>query len=413
MYPLTDRIRHDICWRFGRLVKYFNLGGFIWNKDTQLFETLDGYSSFQYYYQHISCCLLIFITSTSTWYKIYFEELPESDPTSINENSNLLAILSNILVTTLITFIVSAGFVHLKYKSDFPLALNQAFLLAHHFKRMLKINEKKVKGIPTGDLLVRLIIYIPCFFPIAFAMSLFHPSDPIHMILIDLFEIEVKPSFFIFLFVIFEMWAVVCFIGDVLVFCLLGMIQVFLAGYWLEVALPMNVYHRNVTSGSHNFRTSEVGNITQDQVINVYRSLQYTFTVSHNAFCNTRLASHSIGMIIVAVVSSFTLIRYNYLLFDNSAMGISIILNVAFVTVFLMYKYECFFLDDLETRWMAYKSAILNLTKPSSEIHKVAKSFRPITLKTGGPYFNVNRSTYLEWCNQILDNLVSLLVSFK
>ncbi len=409
-------MHRDIRCRLGSLIKYFNMGGFYWNKDTQQFETLEGYSSLQFYSQHLSCCLLILINSTSIWSKVHLDELPESDPTIsiINQKANLLAILSNVLITTLITFIVAAGFVHLKYKSDFPLVLNQAFVLDHQFKRIFKTPPvKKAKTIPQGDLLNRLLCIIPCFFPFAFPLSLFHPSDPIRMILTDLFEIEFKPSILVFLFVIFEMWSVFCFIGDVFAFCIIGMIELFLAGYWLQVVLPLSVYHRQATSGTYLFRTHEAGNISQDLVIKVYRTLQCAFTVPHDAFCNTLLASHSIGMVIVAVVSSFTLIRYNYILVDSSAMGMTLILTVAFVVDFILYKYECFFLDEIEIRWKGYKSAILNLAKPSSEVYKVARSFRPITLKTGGPYFNVNRSTYLEWCNQILDNLVSLLVSFN
>lgn len=71
---------------------------------------------------------------------------------------------------------------------------------------------------------------------------------------------------------------------------------------------------------------------------------------------------------------------------------------------------ECSLMDRLENNWKKFKSKLLHSTLPRSALHKTAKSFRPVTLLCGGVYYNVNNSTFAEWCDHGIGLLVNLLV---
>ncbi len=262
--------------------------------------------------------------------------------------------------------------------------------------------------------MIRLICYMPLLIPFLFAFSLFHPADPVHNMLKDLFEVEVKLNLFTFCFAIAKMGAVFLNIGIVVNFVCLALLSVYLAGYWLRVALPTGISEHNHKLKTYNFQTDGIGNVSEDSLIWLYRSLQCTYTISDHIFCNTRIALHSTALVIVAVVTSFSLVRYHDILLDGSALGISFffVLSFGLVLALTIYSLECFFTGDLEDTWTNFKRSILKRTNRNSSVHKTAKSFRPISLKTGGPYFNVNRSTFLEWCDQIFESLVELLVTF-
>ncbi len=143
MFPLTDQIFRDICWRFGPVALYTNSAGFTWNKRNQLFETLNGYYAYQFIGQCLAGCMVIVCTTLSIWIKAgELHEIPEDDINVPFDNSILLVILSNILFTTMLVFILVATSVEVEYKPDFPSTFNQTFALNRKFGNVFRENSR-------------------------------------------------------------------------------------------------------------------------------------------------------------------------------------------------------------------------------------------------------------------------------
>lgn len=157
-----------------------------------------------------------------------------------------------------------------------------------------------------------------------------------------------------------------------------------------------------------------LGMISEESIIKIYRSLQYLLQGSNLVYGSSKAVYHSTGALVSFVVAVFTLIRYNHLLFVKSAMALpllGIIAGSMFLPVLLMYA-ECIFADLFDSLWKSYRKKILNITRRNTRLHKAARSFTALTLKSGGQYYNVNRSTFMDWCNNDINQLVNLLVSF-
>lgn len=55
---------------------------------------------------------------------------------------------------------------------------------------------------------------------------------------------------------------------------------------------------------------------------------------------------------------------------------------------------------------------ILNITRRKTRLNKAARSFTALTLKSDGQYYNVNSSIFMDWCDNGINHVVNLLVSF-
>lgn len=256
-------------------------------------------------------------------------------------------------------------------------------------------------------------MHFSIFFPFLFAFSLLHPADPVHNILKDILEVEVKANWFIIICMILEIYTALCYSGTAVLF-ILHFVIIFIF-YFFTLFLPLNTSscqrHRKTF---HSFRTAYLQTASEDKIIWVYRSIQCLVAIQNMFWKTTRVAFHSIGFMSGWILSTFALIRYYHLLLNGGGMGISLlgILIVSNIAMSGIYYFECSFSHRLEASWVEFKQNLLTFTSTESAIHKTAKSFRPVTLMTEGPYFNVNLRTFLDWSEACVNNLFNLLVSF-
>lgn len=94
------------------------------------------------------------------------------------------------------------------------------------------------------------------------------------------------------------------------------------------------------------------------------------------------------------------------------ALSLTLMLGTAMILSVYVFYMECSLIDDLEGKCKNYKKHLVMSTGSKSGVYKAAISFRPVIVQTTYPFCNVNRSTFFEWCNASVNNLVSLLVSF-
>ncbi len=235
---------------------------------------------------------------------------------------------------------------------------------------------------------------------------MFHPADPVHNLLKDVFEINVEPSVFILWFCNVNILGSFPYCWIFINFTIIFITYVYLTGFWLRVIMPKSMHHYGRKSNIYHINTFKNNVMHQDVFIWVYRCLHCVNALMNELVRETCVAFHSTGLLIAVVVSSFAVIRFYGGMLDGTAMGLSlfIVLLGLSVIIIILYSMECHFLGELEDICKKFKSGILNVSKSKSVLYKTAKSFQLLRLKPGGSYFNVNRSTFLEWCDQIILN---------
>ncbi len=164
---------------------------------------------------------------------------------------------------------------------------------------------------------------------------MFHPADPVHNLIKNLLEVQMKPSFVTISLTILVMHVVLCQLGTVIVYGLIVLLSLDLAGFWLQVTMPINIHRHTVTADTYYFITKHVGYLNQNMVICVYRCLQCSVIVPNGILCSDKLVFHSTGMMIIATASLFSLTKCHHELLDESANGI-----LLFVDSFHLFNFE-------------------------------------------------------------------------
>lgn len=192
---------------------------------------------------------------------------------------------------------------------------------------------------------------------------------------------------------------------------LMGMVSTMVPIYWMDVTMPKIVTPKQ--RGRYKIQTGNGRKYEEERIAWVYRSLQVFMAIPNTIVTQSRYVAHASAMQIVWVVSAFVLIRYNSQMLDGSPMGLTMvaIFAAAFVIGTAVYYIECKYQDYMEDQWTSYKAVLLAKTSRRSFLYKTARSFRPVGLRLGGMFYNVNNSTYTEWIDVGINNLTTLLVS--
>ncbi len=412
---MESQLHKLIRQRFCPLVKYTFSNGQYWDSVSNRFVSLRKYfyltwCSSYYMGQSFQVLLAFYLLHLS----FHEADIPEMniDQANLNvsENDNEMIISIGIVIWLIITGILSAGSLTIEYQEEITETMNQAFLLDSGFKRQFP--NARLRSSNTLENMVPHVCWLPLTFPFLFGFAFFHPLNPLRAMLENSLEIELTLlSPMSWLFLMCQTWAVTCLIGVALGIMLPIVIVVIICQNWLlDASLELsNARHLQYDS----FGTNQLGNLSLDELILIYRSLQLLTRLCH-LYCKTvRLAYHSAGASMVFALSSYILIKKGpALLSSGSIMSFSLatILVVSLVICVFMFYVECFVIDELESRWRIYKNNILTSKSRRTRMYKTAISFRSVTVMTTYPFCNANRSTFLEWTNVGIDNLVSLLL---
>ncbi len=412
---MDSKLQQHIRRRFCPLVKYTFSNGQYW--DGQRFVSL------RTYYQYIWCSsyyvgqgFQVLLAGYLTY--LSFGEIDIPEITVDNESLNFIGsydkfiISIGIVIWLIMTCILCLGSLTVEYQDEITETINQAFRLDSGFKRLSP--SARLRSSNNLEKLVPWICWIPLTIPFLFGFAFFHPSNPIRSMIGNALEIELtfsNPLSWLLLFC--QTWGVTCLVGVVMGVVLPFLIVVIISQNWLldasfEVS-SIKIIHKQET----HIETKQLGTISVDEIILIYRSLQM-LTGLCNIICKTiTFAYHSAGAWMIFVFSSYTLIKKGpALLSGGSIMSISLAAIIAialFLCVFIFFI-ECSVIDELETRWKNYKSNILTSMSRKTRLYKSALSFRTVTVMTTYPFCNVNRSTFLDWMDAGINNIVSLLL---
>lgn len=416
---LTEKHKSTIAVRLGPLINSSMSGGFYYNIEKQQFVKIESFRYFiwhtSYYAGHgFQMGLATYLISS-----IFVDpEIPEEVPTNVNLRQTykheLLFLVAGLIIWLAVSMILAVESLAIQYRQEMAQTMNCIYEIDAQLKRMFPIYCKRVNT--RFETYVTLTCYAPLVLPLIFAISLFHPSDPVHNLIVSLFEIEVSPkSPFIWVFLLLEMWTVAALANIIASHCLLWLAINLCYEYWIEAATCVNhattyFKHKNLTGF---LETKHLGLVSTETLIWLYRCFQL-MTRSYNVVVGTiRFAYHSAGLLIMAIVASFALIKAGDALLESvMSFSLAMLLVVAFVWANILIFMECYLVDGMDAKWKEYKYQLLCLSGRNTELHKSAKSFMPVTLQGTHPFCKTNKSMFLEWCDVGVNNLVIMLVSF-
>jgi len=201
-------------------------------------------------------------------------------------------------------------------------------------------------------------------------------------------------------------------VGIVMTIIFHAMTAIFAWLFWLRAACPnAQTMRKNWEDGLLYFETAQLGKLSETELIWMYRAFQLQQGLVDIMYSTSRAAYHSFAQQIVLVVAIFSMMRFQDLIFGGDSTG----LLLAAISVLgaslsiLMMTIESFGIDEVQNRSENFRNAILKGTKRNIAIHKAVRSLKCLTIHSAGSYYNVNKSSYIEWCDQAIDRLVSLL----
>ncbi len=167
---------------------------------------------------------------------------------------------------------------------------------------------------------------------------MWHPADPIHNVLQDFFEIRIEFSCLVVGFINpFIIYGVLNLVYHAITTCLLVLIDIFLVEYWFDLVMPKNIANVSCNGGLKVllFQTTKLGLQTEENLIKFYRTFQIYNHICNAHLSTCRIASHSILMMAIAILGSFTLIRYAHLL--NSVTELPL-MCIMFLSIFFAFS---------------------------------------------------------------------------
>lgn len=424
---LTKRVKWHIVLRFGQPVNYLNLIYIYYDRKSEKFANYGNYYRWSIipleYVGYVFGLLFPFmLVSRGDLLEQIPEEVGPSDQHTTQANtddSEILIMFNATLYWVVLTQLTAIGSLLVQYGDCFASGLNQVFLVDERLhqvflgKQMILIPQHMIKVI---EVVIVVACWGTCAVPLLFMGAVLHPAEPIHRILEDLFEIEVKMSAqFIPIWIVYTA-GIYPVMSMALVAGIHYLLACFLCYLWFIVLVPDCRTNPARRAGQWYFQLQGFSQaFGEDELIGIYRTFQVFSALMNGFMAKIRYALHAACFLIGSVICAYALIRYNSLFFGDdsfSSYSMGIMLIIAGILAPAIFLAECNLTEHVVRKTIQYRNSLLNKTSRKSRIRKAACSFWPVRLRTTYPFFNVNNSSFLEYMGIGVDNLVSLLVSY-
>lgn len=411
---LTDRALWHLTARLGVLVKITGSGFFSWNQAENRFMIFEGLRLTHWKATYNAGLLFYFVLMVFAWTRSFSDELSDED--NVSRRIGISVVFVAIIYLTAVKIILLITKCLMDNQAELVESFNQPIRTHNYLKLTFPHSQTSIskEAVQYNENLMIFICWFPLVLPFVFTLSFFHPSDPVHNLFEDVLELKVGLNWASASFACVEYWAALCFVNTAITAVLSPVVNMCLVHFWLMAAKPIAA---EICIGSvpveYKFETLRLSVLSEDKFIHLYRAQQCAMTLPNSFVQTTEFAFHSVGMLICMVGSAFSLLRGHHEFLDGSAMGVALV--GLFVTacglMIITYFMECSLIHSLEAQGKRARNGVLSLTGRKSAIYKTAVSFRPVTIRSGGKFFNVNKSSFIEWCDQGLNLLVNLLVT--
>lgn len=251
-----------------------------------------------------------------------------------------------------------------------------------------------------------MVVVLGLAIPILYTLLLYHPADPVHNMLKEFLELEMKPTLQTLIIQICYADCLFIISNTICSLLLLCVMINALVTQWITLTLP-KFYSRK--SWSRIFYSNKLGLLTDKQICWVFRCSQILCNRWQSVFGTIRLALHFAVYQVIVVSLCFLLIQYRELLVFHNATGIAVLCMICLLACIICCRIECSFIGEMVDRSREYKRACVKNSGRKAWIHKTARSFPTLITSCTYPLFVVNNATYLDFWHICVDNIVSLL----
>lgn len=419
---LTESMRKHICLRLGSLAKYSCTNNYYWDNKHNKFVLCHSFVLWTFaiifYVFHIFALLFaIFLwTLAQDLISPEFQEISEN----VGQNDvKLLTLVFGTLLWFLLSGILEIFSVSYQYREEMCTVMTQALKLdLQLLKKFVTEKDLPMPEYPQKkrlEWLVKFDCWFPSVFPILIGLILFVPGDPIHSYLEWLFEIKFRWNWETLPMVVIVVVSVNVGVAVVVNIIIVGLTPIIVWLFWLEAACPgVGTNRKNWNDELTYLETNKIAKISKDDLIWMHRSFQILSGLVNTFAATPRVAYHMFVAQMVFVGASFTLLSFQNTILAGSPIGyvlFGLLLSAAILSVVII-SVESFALDKVQNLSENLKNVLIKSTPRRSALRKTARSMRDITIHSAGPYFRVNKSSFMEWCNQGVDRLMNFLCTF-
>ncbi|CAL8146197.1 unnamed protein product [Orchesella dallaii] len=403
----------------GLRVKIMKLSGLTvldWDSSSQQFVKPSKYWLYHAFNTNLGGVYIAIMYILDIYLKLVSEEIAEEGQDTKNETdlryfATLIIEIGEIMLTLCIVFL---GFLSVAKSDDLLFSFNQIYACSNSiYDNMLKdksiswdAGHKNSKNIL--EFLVTYLLIVSIILPFGIAAAVFHPIEPTHQILESWFEIKVTFDWKFFPFFIFNGILLVTAGATTSLLCIHISCYYTLAITCLEDLKPLTIFQRNGVTGNI-LTTKFFGEMEDIEIVKIYRVQQLLNILLNNFYKSLLVSYHHVAVMAAAVVLICFAVRFNDIMLGGGIVACVVVLASAITPVALMYAQTsmCGRLVDIsnELKHMSSKIGERRLL-----IAKFAKSADTFYIQVAHPFYSVDRETFIQFFDQVVDNVITLLL---
>ncbi|CAL8146328.1 unnamed protein product [Orchesella dallaii] len=414
---ISDKILKMIGFR----TKLYPLGGgtwFYWDDSTKRFIPPSPYHLFMMQYGMVFgvdfCilhCIQLYLQLSSN------PGIPEEegeDPDlefDLNKFATVMVAWGLISLTLAVVFANIAVLFHL---DDCRYLLNQLIAYNEYLQEMLRVkqielSEEHKKLIRNGERLVFMATVLTIFVPFVLVPAFLHPIEPTHRIITEWLEYEFGfnlrgiPVALIFMLGVFSCGNVVS------VFFVLVSLYWFTAMPCLNDIIPVEIERRSAAGKRCHVVTNFYGVLEDKEIAKFYRIQVYFNNLFNKVVDSVLISYHHVACMMCSSVMACFGIRYQQVIVDGGIFAFLIVVVGVACPLALIF-FEGLMCGDLVSVSEDFIESGKNLMDRKTMYLKFVYSCRPLYMKIINPFYNVDRNTFLEFVDAVVDKTITLLL---
>ncbi|CAL8130861.1 unnamed protein product [Orchesella dallaii] len=393
---LTDKFKNLIRYRLA-LNKYSLCAVNYWDLASDkcvLTSTISYFNWVLCYYQGIGATpLLVFL--------IYFHFITQDEQVDVNIYKSfgmtfMILALGIVILCSLVVSILK------QLKVEVCAFYNACFQLDSRLKDGITTSsdngvallQTAMKSCISYEFLLALVVIWTTVPPVFLSVFMFHPCDPLHILLEDVFELKVTPSS--------PLMIMISLIYGTSCFALCNTFATYIFNLMLVITsccLWLNAITPTAEASVGVYATEKLGELDCHHVFRIFRCQQLLCTYSNEIVAKFRFTLHIAILHVTVIICSYLIIRNFDLFLGNGAYELLIMLGTLVVLALLMCSMESIFIGSLLKLSSIVKIKILTMSSRKRYSYKVARSFTDIVVNTTYPLFRMSNATFMEFIN--------------
>ena len=247
------------------------------------------------------------------------------------------------------------------------------------------------------------------FFPVAVFFTGMHPMEPTHVLIFEWFEFHFAPE------LNFLPWMILFFQTVFGVGSTITLMMISIAFCWILPTIVVDTLSPadELNAGRYRARcdlvTKNMGNMKDSKIIDLYRAQQIINVLLNEFYTSYLISFHHAGILAAVTSLIFFAIAYNNVLSEVGLFAYILVLGLVVAASAIVF-FECSFCGDLVDITDGFRNAGKKIVGRWTMYGKFCNSCRVFYMQLAWPFFHLNKETFFEWCDQVLNYVVTFLI---